>query len=125
MNIFKLMNKNNIESSAAEIDDNSLQTLPSNEEVVREILCGIIDPELGINIIDLGLVYEMKVNDGDVYVKMTMTTPGCPLHESIVGAVDRVLKMHFPTKQVNVDLVWEPRWTPERLSEAAKEKLGF
>ncbi len=125
MNIFNLMNKKNADSSATEIDDNTLQPPPSDEETVREILRGIIDPELGINIIDLGLVYEMKVNDGDVYVKMTMTTPGCPLHESIVGAVDRALKLHFPTKLVNVDLVWEPRWTPERLSHAAKEKLGF
>jgi len=97
----------------------------SEKDMAVEALYQIIDPELGINVIDLGLVYEMRISPEEVYVQMTMTTPGCPMHESIVNAAERALKMLFPLKTVNIHLVWEPAWTPERLSPSAKQKLGF
>lgn len=90
-----------------------------------DVLRTVIDPEIGMNIVDLGLVYEATVKSDYVYVQMTMTTAGCPMHESITGAAKRALEQAFPGIEVNVHLVWEPAWTPARLSPAAKEKLGF
>ena len=94
-------------------------------DMVQKILRQVIDPELGINIVDLGLIYETRVSDSDVFVTMTMTTTGCPLHESIVGAAEKSLKTYLPEKNIHVSLVWEPRWTPALLSPTAKQMLGF
>ena len=61
-------------------------------EEIRELLREVYDPELGVNIVDLGLVYEIRNDDGDVYIRMTLTTPGCPLHDTIASAVERLLE---------------------------------
>jgi metal-sulfur cluster biosynthetic enzyme len=95
----------------------------SEEERIRELLRNVCDPELGVNIVDLGLIYELRVEPEKIYVQMTLTTPGCPMHDSIVGGVRRALKGEG--KEIEVDLVWEPRWNPENMSEAAKEQLGY
>ena len=95
----------------------------SAEERIRELLRNVYDPELGVNIVDLGLIYELRVEPEKIYVQMTLTTPGCPMHDSIVGGVRRALKGE--RKEIEVDLVWEPRWNPENMSEAAKEQLGY
>lgn len=96
------------------------------KEMVRESLYQVIDPELGLNIVDLGLVYEIDVNDNnDVYVKMTLTTPGCPLHDSIVGGARQIISHIDGVNDVNIDLVWEPAWTPEKMSDKAREMLSF
>lgn len=95
-----------------------------NTEQVRDLLRQVYDPELGVNIIDLGLVYEIDDEPDKLYIQMTLTTPGCPMHDTIVGGVHRVLKDHVD-KEIDVDLVWEPRWSPDRMSEAAKSQLGF
>ncbi|MEO6941359.1 MAG: metal-sulfur cluster assembly factor [Candidatus Kapaibacterium sp.] len=134
MNIFKLSEGDmNPEFAAKPVNQDDLNLTGSIEEdqlsqergLVLETLRSILDPELGINVIDLGLVYELRVEPNEIYVKMTMTTPGCPMHGSIIEAVERALKMFFPLKTSSVDLVWEPQWTPERLSPGAKEQLGF
>lgn len=86
----------------------------------------VIDPELGVNIMDLGLVYDIKVDDdNNVDVIMTLTTPGCPMHDSITGGVKWKLKSIEEIGDVSVDLVWEPAWTPEKMSDKAKQMLGF
>ena len=94
------------------------------EEEVREALKEVIDPELNINIVDLGLVYEIDVEDDRVEILMTLTTPGCPLSgvfdemvRQEVGAVEGV-------NEVEVELTFEPSWTPEKVSEEAKDELG-
>ncbi len=134
MNIFKLSEADmhpELSAKAGNQDDLHLtesteeDQLSQERELVLETLRSILDPELGINVIDLGLVYELRVEQKEIYVKMTMTTPGCPMHGSIIEAVERALKMFFPLKATSVDLVWKPQWTPERLSPAAKEQLGF
>ncbi|WP_438448240.1 metal-sulfur cluster assembly factor [Gorillibacterium sp. sgz5001074] len=96
-----------------------------NQEELRQILKSVIDPELGINIVDLGLVYDVSEANGRVYVQMTLTTQGCPLHDTMVGGVKAALLAQPSVREVEVDLVWSPAWTPEHMSEEAKRRLGF
>lgn len=95
------------------------------EEEAREILRQVYDPELGINIVDLGLVYDIRVEPDKVCVRMTLTTPGCPMHDMIAGGVRRALGAHAGNRDIEVDVVWEPRWSPDMMSREAKEQLGF
>ena len=82
--------------------------LTSNE--ILDALRGVVDPEMGINIVDLGLVYETGARDGDVRVMMTMTTAACPLGESMADEAEAVIRRRVPgVKSVSVQLVWEPR----------------
>ncbi|MBI2611153.1 metal-sulfur cluster assembly factor [Candidatus Gottesmanbacteria bacterium] len=97
-----------------------------NKEIIWEELRNIPDPELGISIVDLGLIYDVKTDDkGVVDIRMTLTTMGCPLFELIAGPVQENLKKIKGVKKVNVDLTFEPPWSPEKMSEEAKVKLGF
>ena len=89
-------------------------------------LKNVPDPELGISIVDLGLVYDAKIDDkGNVEVLMTLTTMGCPLFDLIADPVRSELKKLKGVKDVNVELTFEPPWSPEKMSEEAKIKLGF
>lgn len=99
--------------------------IPLKPEDIRELLREVYDPELGVNIVDLGLVYEIRNDDGDVYVRMTLTTPGCPLHDTITSAVERLLREQPGVRSVKVDVVWNPPWSPDKMSEEAKRQLGF
>ncbi|WP_186576531.1 metal-sulfur cluster assembly factor [Aquibacillus kalidii] len=93
-------------------------------EQVKEALYTVIDPELGINIVDLGLIYNMEVNDNnDVKVTMTLTTPGCPLHDSIVGGVESAIYFLDEVGKVDVQLVWQPAWSPEKMTDKARAML--
>jgi len=96
-----------------------------NEELVREKLRQVYDPELEVNIVDLGLVYEIRVDPDKIYIRMTLTTPGCPMHEMIVGGVRRALQDHTENRELEIDVVWEPRWSPDKMSQEVKEQLGF
>lgn len=103
-----------------------METLTERETEVWEVLHGVIDPEVGINIVDLGLVYGIDAAGDDVKVTMTLTTPGCPLHETIAEAVDTALHYFIPyLETVTLDLVWEPRWTPAMITEAGRNELGW
>ena len=93
---------------------------------VREALRDVIDPELGINVVDLGLVYEVQVQDGNVSVAMTMTTPACPLGETLSEQAEATIRQNVPgVKSVTIDLVWDPPWRPSMMSDAARERLGW
>ncbi|MDU4697278.1 MULTISPECIES: metal-sulfur cluster assembly factor [Paenibacillus] len=92
---------------------------------IRESLREVYDPELGVNIVDLGLVYDIREEEDQVYIQMTLTTPGCPMHDTIVGGVRWVLNDQLGIQNPEIDIVWEPRWSPEHMSEAAKEQLGY
>jgi metal-sulfur cluster biosynthetic enzyme len=95
-------------------------------EQVREALRLVVDPELGINVVDLGLVYQVDVTDGQVRVAMTMTTPTCPLGESLSAEAEATIWQNVPgVRSVAVDLVWDPPWEPSRMSDAARERLGW
>jgi metal-sulfur cluster biosynthetic enzyme len=96
------------------------------EETVREALREVIDPELGESLVELGLIYAIHVDGCRVTVDLTLTTPSCPLHASLHAAAERAIRLMVPgVEEVQVNLVFEPRWTPERMSAAAKRRLGF
>ena len=96
------------------------------EEMILEKLKEVIDPEIGIDVVNLGLIYDLKVNpDNTVYVKMTMTTPGCPLTMWILRAVeDKILEIPG-VKDAEIELTFDPPWTPDRISPEYKKKLGL
>jgi metal-sulfur cluster biosynthetic enzyme len=92
---------------------------------VLDALRQVVDPELGVNIVDLGLVYGTEVRDGHVHVKMTMTTPACPMEELLMEMVHSAILRELPAaRSVEVDLVWDPPWQPEMMSDEAKRQLG-
>lgn len=95
------------------------------EDALRQALRQVVDPELGLNIIELGLVYQIEIDEGDVEVQMTLTSPGCPAGPQIMDDVQRTLKMLDGVRSVNVGLVWEPYWTPERIDPRVRAVLGL
>lgn len=95
------------------------------EEVVKEALKDVIDPELGYNVVDLGLVYGVAIQGGHVEVMMTMTTPGCPASNYIQeGAHHRLLAVDGVV-DARVSVVWSPPWEPSLMSDDAKQYFGF
>lgn len=100
---------------------------PLTEDLVHSLLYNVIDPELGVNIVDLGLIYEVKVDDptGVVEVNMTLTTPGCPLSGYMDDEIRRQLAPLPQVRDIRIEIVWEPEWTPEMMSDAGREMLGW
>jgi metal-sulfur cluster biosynthetic enzyme len=95
-----------------------------NEKILAP-LNAVIDPEVGLNIVELGLVYRAEEKEGGIFVEMTMTSPACPLGGFIQKQAQEALRSAFPqATQVNVSLVWEPPWGPDKMTDAAKKKLG-
>jgi metal-sulfur cluster biosynthetic enzyme len=93
---------------------------------VLDSLRQCMDPEIPINIVDMGLIYGIKVNDNNkVDVKMTMTTRGCPLHDTLVSDVKRYVNKVPGVNGVDVEIVWEPAWTPEKMSEEGKKLINY
>lgn len=96
------------------------------EETIRKALRGVRDPELNLNIVDLGLVYETPISqDGDVHVKMTLTSPGCPVGPQITQDVHDTVMDLEGVNSVEVEIVWEPYWTPERIDPRVRAFLGM
>jgi metal-sulfur cluster biosynthetic enzyme len=94
------------------------------ETEVREALRDVVDPELGLNIVDLGLVYGIQIDGADVRITMTMTSPACPLRDYIQDQVLAAVRDGLPeVRNVVVDIVTDPPWTPELMSEAARQHL--
>jgi metal-sulfur cluster biosynthetic enzyme len=103
----------------------SQAAVPSPESV-RKALRAVKDPELNLNIIDIGLVYEVEVSEpGDVIVRMTLTSPGCPAGTEIIDDVRRVVSDLEGVRGVEVELVWEPYWTPDKMDPRVRAFLGF
>ena len=93
---------------------------------IRETLKFVIDPEVGVNIVDLGLIYDVALHGTAAVITMTLTTPGCPLHATIEEAVHRVIETRHPqVTDIRVDLVWEPAWDTDMITAAGKEALGW
>ncbi|MDH5490576.1 MAG: metal-sulfur cluster assembly factor [Myxococcales bacterium] len=93
-----------------------------------EALREVIDPELGLDVVALGLVYGIRIEAGEperLHVELTMTTPACPLGESIVRDAEARLEALDPEREVHVQLVWDPPWDPGRMSPEAKQALGW
>lgn len=98
-----------------------------NAEAVRQALRTVKDPELDLNIIDLGLVYDVEVDaaSGTVAIRMTLTSPGCPAGPLITSDVYRVVRGLAGVRDVDVEIVWEPYWTPERIEPKIRAMMGF
>jgi len=100
------------------------------EDKVREALKQVIDPELFVNIVDLGLIYEIKVDETDegksnIQVEMTMTSPACPAAPQLLGQSKDFVGRLEEVGEVDIKLVMDPPWTPDRMSEDAKDQLGI
>ncbi len=96
-----------------------------NEQLL-EALREVLDPEIGINVVDLGLVYRADVEGNTARIAMTMTTPACPLHEYISETARVAVRRHLPQiEHVDVQIVWEPPWSPAMMSAEAKRQLGW
>jgi len=96
-----------------------------NEKRIWQQLKKVIDPELGINIVDLGLIYDVKVREGEVNVLMTLTFPGCPLGSAIHNEINDKLKKLKGVKKVNLRLTFDPPWDFSKVSEEARLQLGL
>jgi metal-sulfur cluster biosynthetic enzyme len=96
------------------------------EEVVQEALKQVYDPELGMDIINLGLVYNIEVKDEgkEVRIEMTLTTMGCPIFDQVKAQVEAILH-ELGVEKVDVELVWSPPWTPARMSEEARMMMRY
>jgi len=92
---------------------------------VADLLYQVIDPEIGVNIVDLGLVFGIRVVDGEILITMTLTTPGCPLAGYIEDSIHRALWGLPGDATIKVDIVWDPPWGPELMSDQAKIELGW
>lgn len=91
---------------------------------IREALRAVIDPELGVNIVDLGLVYRIEIEGPRVRVEMTMTSPACPMGDYLKALVDAAINGPVPgVRHVEVVLVWEPPWDPDLMSDQGRRQL--
>ena len=98
--------------------------MPTVEDV-EEALTNVIDPELGLDFMELGLVYEIVVEDSDVYITFTLTTPACPIGPQVTEQIDEFVSEVDGVEQVTSAMVFTPPWTPEKMSEDAKFALGY
>ncbi len=98
---------------------------PVTEATVVEVLRTVYDPEIPVSIYELGLIYDIQIKDSVVDVRMTLTSPACPVAGSLPGQVEMRIKAIDGVSDAKVELVWEPPWTPEKMSEAAKLELNM
>lgn len=97
-----------------------------SESDILQALRGVNDPEVGVNIVDLGLVYSTEIRGDKVRIAMTMTTPACPMHSYLTEEVrEAILSQHEEIEDVSVELVWDPPWSPRMISETGKRQLGW
>lgn len=99
---------------------------PPTDDAVWDALRTVNDPEVGLNVVDLGLVYQVEVEGADVRVELTMTSPACPLADVIVdNAVTAIRAVAPEAGKIDIEVVWDPPWTPDRMSEVARAMFGW
>jgi metal-sulfur cluster biosynthetic enzyme len=96
-----------------------------DEQLVLKHLHYVVDPEIGCNIVDLGLIYGVQIEGTRVTVKMTLTTQGCPMHESIAWGVKMAMLNIDGVEEAEVEVVWDPPWNPSMMTEAGREFIGM
>jgi probable FeS assembly SUF system protein SufT len=115
----------------AKDDEPALGDVPFSEELVWEAMKGCFDPEIPVNIVDLGLIYDLKINDSDtdgrhvVNVQMTLTAQGCGMGPVIAEDAKKNIEALGAVSRAQVDIVWDPPWTPHMISDAGRQKLGL
>lgn len=95
------------------------------EEMVLDVLHDVYDPEIPVNVVDLGLIYDLKVEDDEVYVTMTMTAPGCPFGDVLSSDARERIVAGTGAKEAHITMVTSPPWSPEMMSEEARKALGW
>ncbi len=105
----------------------ALPTADDVREVIKEI---VYDPEIGLNVVDMGLIYDLDVEEKNgkkrAQVTMTLTSPGCPVGPHIIGGIQTYVHQAFPElDEINVHVVWDPLWSPDMMTQEAKDLLGF
>lgn len=101
-------------------------TAMPDDDAVREVLKQVDDPEAGMNIVDLGLVYDIRIDDNSVHVEMTMTTAACPMADMITdSARAAIASITPPDTAIDVELVWDPPWTPDKMTGIARDHFGW
>jgi metal-sulfur cluster biosynthetic enzyme len=98
---------------------------PPSVEQVKLALRKVKDPELNLNIVDLGLIYEVRVDDADIAIDMSLTSPGCPAGPQIMGDVEKTLKALPGVGNVTLNLIWTPFWTPDRIEPRVRAYMGM
>jgi metal-sulfur cluster biosynthetic enzyme len=98
-------------------------TLTAGE--VRDVLKNVYDPEIPVNIVDLGLIYDIQIEEGDVYVQMTLTAPGCGMGPMIAQQAEWAISEVEGVEDVQVEMTFEPPWSPDLISEDGKKLLGI
>ncbi len=103
-----------------------IEHLSQTQLAVHNVLQQVIDPEVGENIVDLGLVYNIEVTDNVAKIDLTMTTPACPMGEMLLDDIHATLSQMLPENLTfDINLVWEPPWEPDMMSAEAKQRLGW
>ncbi len=102
-----------------------MRTKPLTEPEILETLREVVDPEIDCNIVDLGLIYGVTIADCKVTVQMTLTTQGCPMHESIAWGVKMALLNIDGVEEAEVEVVWDPPWHPGMMTDAGRARLGI
>ena len=96
-----------------------------SKDDILETLKSVYDPEIPVNVVDLGLVYDVQVNDNDVYVQMTLTFPGCGMGPYIAQQAEWAIQEMEGVEEVEIEMVFEPPWSPDLISEEARAQLGL
>ncbi len=97
-----------------------------SRDLIADMLYHVSDPEMGVSIVDLGLVYDIRVDQGNrVEIDLTLTSPGCPVGPEIISDIKGTLELSLSIKDVEVKLVWSPPWNPSMMSEEAQDELGY
>lgn len=98
----------------------------NNEDKLHDVLRSVFDPELMVNVVDLGLIYRSEIDEDakKISIDLTLTSRGCPLGDMIIENAKRTITNNFPGYEAEVMLVWEPAWTPEKMTESARKFLG-
>ena len=100
-------------------------TPPLTEAMVLDALRQVTDPELGLNLVDMGLIYDIAIQDRKVTVTMTLTSPGCPMQQSMIYGVRLALQQLPPVQDVDVHMVWEPKWSPDMMTVEGRAMVGM
>jgi len=101
-----------------------MQPTQLDEPLILETLRQVVDPEIDCNIVDLGLIYGIRIDGRKVAVQMTLTTPGCPMHESIGLGVKNALLSLESVEEAEVEIVWDPPWNPAMMTEDGRARVG-
>ena len=102
-----------------------MQPMQLDEPLILETLRQVVDPEIDCNIVDLGLIYGTRIDGRKVTIQMTLTTPGCPMHESIAWGVKNALLNLEAVEEAEVEIVWDPPWNPAMMTDYGRARVGL